>query len=156
VTVSRKECLKDHVTEQQQLQQPLMMMTVAPQQTQESETNKTVHWVLEAILISIHAQTICVVIFAPLASLLELTLASFDGTVAIWQWLNMVHNLLLSSSSSTISAAALAVGWECTAQLEGHENDVKCISFNVTGSLLVSCGWNHGYWHLQCSCYCQG
>ncbi len=115
----------------------------------ESDATETVHWVLEATLIGIHARTIRSVVFAPLASSLVLASASFDGTVAIWQRLSMVHHPQ-SSSSSAASAAALAAGWECTAQLEGHENEVKCVSFNATGSLLASCGRDRTIWLWEC------
>ncbi len=42
-----------------------------------------------------------------------------SGTVAVWN----------SSSGS----------WECSATLEGHENEVKCAAFSVSGLFIASC-----------------
>jgi WD40 repeat protein len=86
-------------------------------------------WVLQATLTGIQERTIRSVAFAPINSPLVLASASFDGTVAIWEY-----------SEDTQAE------WECTAQLEGHDNEVKCVVWNVTGSLLATCGRDKTVW----------
>mmetsp|Transcript_12010 Transcript_12010/g.28487 ORF Transcript_12010/g.28487 Transcript_12010/m.28487 type:complete len:427 (-) Transcript_12010:59-1339(-) len=75
-----------------------------------------------------HERTIRSVAFCPLLTSFTLAAASFDATVTIWEY---NHN-------SDI--------WECTTQLEGHENEVKCVTWNATGSLLSTCGRDKTVW----------
>jgi cytosolic iron-sulfur protein assembly protein CIAO1 len=85
-------------------------------------------WMLHSTLEGIHERTIRCIAFCPLAKTYILAAASFDGTVTIWEY---------SPSSDS---------WECTTQLEGHDNEVKFVSWNATGSLLATCGRDKTIW----------
>uniref|UniRef100_A0A7S4I437 Probable cytosolic iron-sulfur protein assembly protein CIAO1 homolog n=1 Tax=Odontella aurita TaxID=265563 RepID=A0A7S4I437_9STRA len=89
-------------------------------------------WVLASVLRGGHARTVRSVSFAPTGNVLAS--ASFDGTVAIWERFD--DNGIGSGEG----------GWECTAQLEGHESEVKCVAWNGTGSLLATCGRDKSVW----------
>jgi WD40 repeat protein len=95
------------------------------------------HWHLQSTLTGIHDRTVRTVAFAPIASPLVLASASFDGTVAIWEY---------SSKDTNVATGE----WECTAQLEGHDNEVKSAVWNVTGSLLGTCGRDKTVWIWEC------
>eukprot|EP00536_Pseudo-nitzschia_multiseries_P006022 jgi/Psemu1/255025/estExt_Genewise1Plus.C_1240028 len=87
----------------------------------------TPKWVFHSTL-EFHERSIRSVEFCPLSSTCILAAASFDATVTIWE---------LDAGSDT---------WECTTQLEGHENEVKCVAWNATGSLLATCGRDKTVW----------
>jgi len=84
-------------------------------------------WIFHSTL-EFHERTIRCVSFCPLASSFTLAAASFDATVTIWEY---------NRRSDT---------WDCTTQLEGHENEVKCVVWNATGSLLATCGRDKTVW----------
>jgi cytosolic iron-sulfur protein assembly protein CIAO1 len=111
------------------------------QQQQSSSSSDSCNWILSATLAGIHERTIRSVEFAPIHSPLTLASASFDGTVAIWE---------LVKSNSSSSSSSKAGGWECTAQLEGHDNEVKCVRWNATASLLATCGRDKSVWIWEC------
>ncbi|KAG7344551.1 WD40 repeat-containing protein [Nitzschia inconspicua] len=85
-------------------------------------------WILHSTLEGIHQRTIRCVAFCPLAKTCILAAASFDATVTLWQYDPQKDE------------------WECTTQLEGHENEVKYVSWNATGSLLATCGRDKTLW----------
>lgn len=91
------------------------------------------------------ARTIRSVKFAPTPSNVRgiLAAASFDGTVSIWEDFS-------KESSTSSNDGDMANGWECTAQLEGHENEVKDVAWNATGTLLASCGRDKSVWIWEC------
>lgn len=90
-------------------------------------------WVLSANLQGLHERTIRSIAFAPITNPVVLASASFDGTVVVWEY-----------------SKELSMDWECMAQLEGHENEVKCVAWNSTGSLLASCGRDKSVWIWEC------
>jgi WD40 repeat protein len=94
------------------------------------QDQQTEGWAVHSTLDGIHERTIRCVAFCPLSSSCVLAAASFDGTVTIWE-----HNHQKPSDA-----------WECTTQLEGHENEVKFVCWNGTGSLLASCGRDKTVW----------
>jgi len=87
-------------------------------------------WILENTLEGIHERTIRSIAFAPQPSPLVFASASFDGSVAIWE--------------------QQGKDWDCIAQLEGHDNEVKCARWNATGTLLATCGRDKSVWIWEC------
>jgi WD40 repeat protein len=92
----------------------------------QSSDNKK--WILHSTLEGVHDRTIRCIAFAPLSSTAILAAASFDASVYIWEY---------TKESDT---------WECTTQLEGHDNEVKYVTWNATGSLLATCGRDKSVW----------
>ena len=97
--------------------------------------------------ISAHSRSIRSVAFAPLASPhLILATASFDGMVSIWECdSSHLDDLDMEDDDEDVTTR-----FEPIAQLEGHENEVKCVSWNMTGSLLASCGRDKTVWIWEC------
>jgi len=84
-------------------------------------------WAFHSTL-EFHERTIRSIAFCPISSAFTLAAASFDATVTIWEY------------------ERVSDSWECTTQLEGHENEVKCVTWNSTGSLLATCGRDKTVW----------
>ena len=55
--------------------------------------------------------------------------ASFDGTVVIWECQNSSGNK-----------------WDQMASLEGHDNEVKSVSWSANGNWLATCGRDKKIW----------
>jgi WD40 repeat protein len=85
------------------------------------------HWKLLQTFRGVHGRTVRSVAFAPIRKSMALASASFDGTIAIWEYVDDKD-------------------WECIAQLEGHDSEVKCVVWNRTGSLLATCGRDKSVW----------
>ncbi|EED88166.1 predicted protein, partial [Thalassiosira pseudonana CCMP1335] len=95
-------------------------------------------WKLIATIREGHSRTIRSVAFAPTSSTLGVPIlasASFDGKVLIWEHFADEEN------HGT---------FEPIAQLEGHENEIKHLAWNQTGSLLASCGRDKTIWIWEC------
>jgi len=97
-----------------------------------SSPSTTATWKLAATLSGIQTRTIRSVAFAPVVRPLTLASASFDGTVTVW-----MHQ-------------AKDNDWDCIAQLEGHENEVKCVAWNAGASLLATSGRDKTVWIWEC------
>ena len=89
-------------------------------------------------LTGIQTRTIRTVAFAPVSRPLTLAAASFDGTVAVW------------TQQTQSSPLQVDDDWDCLAQLEGHDNEVKSVAWNSTASLLASCGRDKTVWIWEC------
>lgn len=94
-----------------------------------TNNNNDTSWTLSTTLEGVQTRTIRSLHFAP-TRIPILASASFDGTIAIWEYADKV--------------------WECTALLEGHDNEVKCCRWNSTGSLLATCGRDKTVWLWEC------
>lgn len=55
--------------------------------------------------------------------------ASFDGTVAVWE-----------AQSKELKK------WDLITSLEGHENEVKCAIWSISGRLIATCGRDKRVW----------
>ena len=78
-----------------------------------------------------------------------LATASFDGKVLIWEHYNGDDDDIHDDNDNDGSDDGGSV-FEPIAQLEGHENEVKCLAWNSTGSLLASCGRDKTIWIWEC------
>jgi WD40 repeat protein len=114
---------------------------------QQSPFHEDSGWILDATLTGIQTRTIRSIAFAPIRTPLILASASFDGTVAVWEHYPATNGALVTASAKSPSGVD---EWECTAQLEGHESEVKCVQWNATGSLLASCGRDKTVWIWEC------
>lgn len=97
-------------------------------------------WVLTDKLCDAHKRTIRTVAFSPDGK--RLAAAGFDGAVSIW-----VSSLEGSNSSnSSGDGQEPQKVWKCAANLEGHENEVKNVSWSSDGKLLATCGRDKTVW----------
>eukprot|EP00039_Didymoeca_costata_P002897 m.63607 g.63607 ORF g.63607 m.63607 type:complete len:341 (-) comp11590_c0_seq3:1285-2307(-) len=85
---------------------------------------RTDKWVCHDTLSGQHSRTIRSVCWSPCG--MFLATASFDGTACVWDRRDGE--------------------FECTATLEGHENEAKCVSYSSTGQLLATCGRDKSVW----------
>jgi WD40 repeat protein len=81
-------------------------------------------WCLSATLEETQTGTIRSSEFSPCGRFLAS--ASFDATVAIWE---------LQDGE-----------WECVANLEGHDNEVKSVAWSPSGALLATCSRDKSVW----------
>lgn len=76
------------------------------------------------MLTDLHKRTVRNLSWHPAGHLLAS--ASFDGTVCIWK--------------------QRPTGFECLDQLEGHENEVKCVAWSSDGEYLATCSRDKTIW----------
>ena len=100
-------------------------------------------WTLHSTMSGIQVRTIRSVSFAPLTQSIILASASFDGTLCIWE-------LVSNDKKGRGDPSSSSCWWDCLAQLEGHDNEVKCVAWNATATLLASCGRDKSVWIWEC------
>ena len=105
-------------------------------------------WVISATLTGCHERTIRYVAFSPSNKMLAS--ASFDGTVGIWEDFGSSSTLNDSYGTEDVQDNNASSTWECTAQLEGHDNEVKCVAWNSSETLLATCGRDKSVWIWEC------
>lgn len=123
-----------------------------------TKEEQTKEWKLIATIREEHTRTIRAVAFAPTSSTLGvpiLATASFDGKILIWEHYpdnDNTTNGNTNNDGDDEESSALEHNnlFEPIAQLEGHENEIKCLAWNATGSLLASCGRDKTIWIWEC------
>ena len=118
---------------------------------EEGEQNLGEEWALIATIREEHTRTVRSVAFAPTSSTLGvpiLATASFDGKVLIWE--HYPDDANNNANEGENAEGSDNPYFEPIAQLEGHENEVKCLAWNATGSLLASCGRDKTVWVWEC------
>ena len=100
--------------------------------TKEQQQQQEDRWEFQNTISGIHERTIRSVAFAPILSPLVLASASFDGTICIWEYSDTLKD------------------FDCAAQLEGQESEIKAVAWNGTGSLLASCSRDKSIWIWEC------
>ncbi len=136
----------------------------------QNEDEETDEWELIAILRDddndpkkkkMMRRTIRSVAFAPTSSTLGvpiLATASFDGSVIIWEHCpenkdgeDGVHDNSDNDTNNENDDDNFHNHYfEPIAQLEGHENEIKCLAWNAAGSLLATCGRDKSVWIWEC------
>ena len=114
-----------------------------------------------------HTRSIRSVAFAPTSISYGvvpiLATASFDGKVLIWEYchddeedddIGNKDDMMQEKDHDNYTIAnneqSTSSYFEPIAQLEGHDNEIKDLAWNATGSLLASCGRDKTIWIWEC------
>ena len=116
-------------------------------------------WECCAVLDGVHTRTVRCVSWSPCGRLLAS--AGFDGRVAVWslkrgrqqhttdsteEHAQAEDDDVEAAKSRSIAPSFSRVSFECVCQLEGHENEVKAVSWSSDGRLLASCSRDKTVW----------
>mmetsp|Transcript_2253 Transcript_2253/g.4846 ORF Transcript_2253/g.4846 Transcript_2253/m.4846 type:complete len:460 (-) Transcript_2253:80-1459(-) len=140
---------------------PCSSLDANPDVHKSSSSNSSYEWKLLTTIQEGHSRTIRSLSFAPISNGILgkdsppiLATASFDGKVMIWEYYEdeseSDNNYVQDSKNESERGILKRGAYECTSQLEGHENEVKCLAWNATGSLLASCGRDKTIWIWEC------
>lgn len=78
-----------------------------------------------------------------------LATASFDSTVGIWE--RLPEEGVEDAEDRGPQGGDMTEHWENVSGLEGHENEVKAVSWSSNGSLLATCGRDKSVWIWECT-----
>jgi WD40 repeat protein len=100
-----------------------------------SSNNNTIFFEPSTLLEDGHSRTIRMCEFSPNGK--YLATCSFDGTTVIWVQATTGGSSIITSDDRE---------WTAIRTLQGHENEVKGLAWNCTGTLLATCGRDKKIW----------
>lgn len=93
-----------------------------------------------------HKKTVRTVAWKPQSEYPALALGSFDSTISIWGQESDSYD----DYTTTFNTDNNDDGWELMAIIEGHENEIKSVSWSPSGEFLASCSRDKTVWIWEC------
>ncbi|ODV93788.1 hypothetical protein PACTADRAFT_45741 [Pachysolen tannophilus NRRL Y-2460] len=93
-----------------------------------------------------HKKAIRTVDWKPSGDYPILALGSFDATISIWGRENDDYE----EYTTTFNTENKSDDWELMAIIEGHENEIKSVSWSCDGEFLSSCSRDKTIWVWEC------